>query len=134
MVDFIKCQTERDLTDAFFEKLLLGAIDKRLDHEELEAHHPVQDSPNKIFTLPHRSQTAGKGKERQLSGDETIVQSPTSAFEERPSSMIASGHVPAGHRSASHHPTEPILESEEPGSQPPPRSSTLESFWWKRRS
>ena len=36
MVDIIKCQTERDLTHAFFEKLLLGAIEKRSAHAELE--------------------------------------------------------------------------------------------------
>ena len=130
MVDFIKCQTERDLTDAFFEKLLLGAIDKRLDHEEMKAQHPVRDSPNETLTLPHRSQTAGKGKERQWSEDETIVQSPTLAFEERPSSMIASGQMSARFRSGSRRPTEPILESEEPGFQTLPRSSTN---WWKRR-
>lgn len=34
MVDTIKCQTEADLTEPFFKKLLLGAIDKTLDHEE----------------------------------------------------------------------------------------------------
>lgn len=34
MVDTIKCQTEDDLTELFFKKLLLGAIDKHLDHEE----------------------------------------------------------------------------------------------------
>ena len=130
MVDFIKCQTERDLTDAFFEKLLLGAIDKRFDNEEMEAHHSVKDSPNKILTLPHRSQTAGKGKERQWSEDGTIVQSPTSAFEDRPSNVIVSGQMSARFRPASRRPTESILESEEPGFQTLPRSSTN---WWKRR-
>ena len=131
MVDFIKCQTERDLTTAFYEKLLLGAIDKRLDHEEMEAHHPVKDGPNTTLTLPHRSQTAGKGKERQWSEDETIVQSPTAAFEERPSSVIAPGQISARIRPASRRPTEPVSESEESGFQTLPRSFTN---WWKGRS
>lgn len=34
MVDTVKCQTEADLTEPFYKKLLLGAIDKTLDHEE----------------------------------------------------------------------------------------------------
>ena len=134
MVDTIKCQTKRDLTPAFFEKLLLGAIDKRLDNAEMEAHHRVKDSPDTALTLPHRSKTAGKGKERQLSEEETIVTSPTSAFEARPSSMITSRQVSARLRPVSRHPTEPILESEEPGLQTLPRSSTIGSFWWKRGS
>ena len=35
MVDFISCSTEADLTEEFFHKLLLGAIDKATDHKEL---------------------------------------------------------------------------------------------------
>lgn len=34
MVDTVRCQTEADLTERFFKKLLLGAIDKAVDHEE----------------------------------------------------------------------------------------------------
>ena len=33
MVDTVTCLTEGDLTEKFFEKLLLGAIDKAVDHE-----------------------------------------------------------------------------------------------------
>lgn len=35
MVDTIHCSTEADLTEEFFHKLLLGAIDKVADHVEL---------------------------------------------------------------------------------------------------
>ncbi len=51
MVDTVKCQTEADLTEPFFKKLLLGAIDKTLDQQESIAapssynnytHHPNQ--------------------------------------------------------------------------------------------
>lgn len=35
MVDFIHCSTKADLTEEFFHKLLLGAIDKVTDHVDL---------------------------------------------------------------------------------------------------
>lgn len=78
MVDTIKCQSELDLTDAFYEKLLLGAIDNRLDHTKIEAHHSSKDDGDNVPALPHRSKTEviGKGKARQWSDDETVVASP----------------------------------------------------------
>lgn len=51
MVDTVKCQTDADLTEPFFRKLLLGAIDKMVDQQEPTAapspynnytHHPHQ--------------------------------------------------------------------------------------------
>lgn len=75
MVDTIKCQSELDLTEAFYEKLLLGAIDKRLDHQKVAAHLPAKDSQDFVPTLSYRPKTTGKGKERQWSDDETLVAS-----------------------------------------------------------
>ena len=75
MVDTIKCESELDLTEEFFEKLLLGAIDKRLDHQKVTAHHPANDSQDLVPTLPHRSKTVGNGKEPQWLDDETLVAS-----------------------------------------------------------
>lgn len=72
MVDTIKCQTEADLTELFFKKLLLGAIDKSLDHEETTAspsssynnytHHPSQ---------PTRTATANEDRQHQDEGNST---------------------------------------------------------------
>ena len=73
MVDTIRCQSELDLTEKFYEKLLIGAIDKRLDRTKVEAHSPTKNTPFAALTLPHRSKIAGKGKEPQRSDDETLV-------------------------------------------------------------
>lgn len=65
MVDTVKCQSEADLTEPFFRKLLLGAIDKTIDQQETIAgpspynnytHHPKQ--------LTRRA-TAGGGQQQQ---------------------------------------------------------------------
>ena len=82
MVDTIKCQSEVDLTEIFFEKLLLGAIDKRWDHEKIETQAPkLEESSHtqeqRSSTLPHRLLSMGKGKERQFSDDDTLVGSST---------------------------------------------------------
>ena len=73
MVDTIRCQSELDLTEAFFEKLLLGAIDKGFDRKKMIPHDPVKDGQDSLPSLSHRFKTTGKGKERQWSGDETLV-------------------------------------------------------------
>ena len=85
MVDTIKCQSEVDLTKNFFEKLLLGAINKRWDHEKIETQAPkLEESSHTSHTqeqpssaLPHRLLSMGKGKERQFSDDDTLVGSST---------------------------------------------------------
>ncbi|KAK3170567.1 hypothetical protein OEA41_002648 [Lepraria neglecta] len=81
-VDTIKCQSEVDLTKNFFEKLLLGAIDNRWDHEKMETQAPkleesshAQEQP--LSALPHRLLSMGKGIERRLSDDDTLVGSST---------------------------------------------------------
>ncbi len=73
MVDTIKCQSELDLTPDFFEKLLLGAIDKGLDRKQVEVHDPVNDRQYNSPTLSHRFKANGKGRERQWSDDATLV-------------------------------------------------------------
>lgn len=120
MVDTVQCQSELDLTEAFYEKLLLGAINKKLDHEKIAAHEPAKDGHDFIPALPHRSKTVLNGKEPQWSDDETLVASssrgnslhanrsstmqtlhessiedarPQPAFEGRPSNMNTSRHA-----------------------------------------
>lgn len=75
MVDTIKCESELDLTEQFFEKLLLGAIDKRMDRKKIETHDPAGYDQDTYHAMPHRSKAPSKGKERQRSGDETLAQS-----------------------------------------------------------
>ena len=53
MVDTITCFSEADLTDKFFEKLLLGAIDKAVDHEVIETPSSASYPTNGHDQLPH---------------------------------------------------------------------------------
>lgn len=75
MVDRIQCKSELDLTESFFEKLLLGAINKRFDHEKMEPHDPAKYGQDTYHAIPHRSKAPSKGKERQRSGNETLAES-----------------------------------------------------------
>lgn len=79
MVDTIKCESELDLTEQFYEKLLLGAIDKRLDRKKIETHDPAGYGQDTHHAIPHRSKAPSKGKERQRSGDETLPESSSRA-------------------------------------------------------
>ena len=122
MVDTIQCQSELDLTEAFFEKLLLGAIDKGLDRKKMDAHNPLRAAQESPPPLSHRFKATGKGKERQWSGDDTLVGSssrgnsmhypnrsstmrtlnespaddapPTRVFQESPTNMASSRYAP----------------------------------------
>ena len=73
MVDRVQCQSVLDLSHEWFEKLLLGAIDKKLDRKKIEVHDPATDVPDTSSTLSHRFKPDDKGKERQGSDDDTIV-------------------------------------------------------------
>lgn len=73
MVDTVQCRSVLDLNHQWFEKLLLGAIDRKMDRKEIEAHGPALDIQDSTFTLAHRFQSDGKGKERQCSDDNTIA-------------------------------------------------------------
>ena len=73
MVDTIKCGSELDLTHQFFEKLLLGAIDKRLDQSEMETHDPTQYGQDTYHAMPDHPKAPSKGKEQQSSDDEHLV-------------------------------------------------------------
>lgn len=155
MIDTIKCKSELDLTEAFFKKLLLGAIDKSLDHKKMEDHDLAKFSRSNDPTLPHRPIMIGKGKERQWSDDETLIgsssrwnsvsgnrasttlhKSPTSdarhtsTFGERHSPVTGNG--PPSRRTTFH---DPIQEAEDPEPRLTQRSSTIGSHvssWWKR--
>ena len=77
MVDTVPCQSELDLTEQFFEKLLLGAIDKSLDRKQMEANVPANHSPHTAPAMSHRPKMNCNGKERQYSDDDTLVGSST---------------------------------------------------------
>ena len=53
MVDTITCLSEADLTEKFFEKLLLGAIDKAVDHEVIETPSSAVYPANSDDQQPH---------------------------------------------------------------------------------
>ena len=73
MVDTIQCQSELDLTELFYEKLLLGAIDKRLDRKKIEAHDPAKHGQDAYHEIPHRTKAPGTDRERPWSEAETLV-------------------------------------------------------------
>lgn len=67
MVDTIKCQSEADLTEPFFRKLLLGAIDKGLDHEETTVE-PSSSYNNYTHQPSQPTRTATVREDRQQQG------------------------------------------------------------------
>ncbi|KAL9044597.1 MAG: hypothetical protein Q9214_002280 [Letrouitia sp. 1 TL-2023] len=84
MVDTIKCVSELDLTPEWYEKLLLGGIDKRLDHEHVGSEASNSKSPpkngasNRISTgsswsLPSRTKSTNQSLQSSMTGDETLV-------------------------------------------------------------
>lgn len=76
MVDTVKCQTEADLTEPFYKKLLLGAIDKTLDHEESIA----ASSAYKNYTHHHSQPTRGAAASVDLQDfDQRPAESPHAA-------------------------------------------------------
>ena len=122
MVDTIQCQSELDLTESFYEKLLLGAIDKRLDRKKIEAHDPTTHGQDTYHDheIPHRAKAPGTDRVRPWSEAETLVgssrhgnslhanrsstmrtpiESPIEAaqtaqpFERNPLNMTSSGHA-----------------------------------------
>ena len=153
MVDTVQCQSELDLTELFYEKLLLGAIDKTLDRKKIEAHDPAKYGQDAYHEMTHRAKAPGTDRERPWSEAETLVgssrrgnsfhpnrsstmrtpiESPVDAthsaqpFERNPSNMISSRHASP--------PLDPprrrttinstIEETEEPEPRAPQRSST----------
>ena len=73
MVDRVQCRSVLDLNHEWFEKLLLGAIDRKMDRKEIEAHDPALDMQDSSPTLAHRVKSDDKGKERQWSDDNTTA-------------------------------------------------------------
>ena len=153
MVDTIKCQSELDLTELFFEKLLLGAIDTRFDRKELEAHDPTKYDQEAHDPIPHRAKAPSTGRESQWSGDTAVVgsssrgnsfytnrsstmrtpiESPVGAtqsaqaFERNPSNLTSFRHALPPLDPPRRHTTinSTIEETEESEPRAPPRSST----------
>lgn len=117
MVDTIRCQSDLDLTEAFYEKLLLGAISKKLDHKQIAAHEPAKDNQDFNFPLPHRSTTLLNGKEPQWSDDEV------------PEASLSRGNTLHTNRSSTQ-------EAEEPRLRAAQRSSTISSHgshWYQKK-
>ena len=153
MVDTIQCQSELDLTELFFEKLLLGAIDSRLDRQKIEAHDPAKYGQDAYHEIPHRAKAQGIDRERPLSEVETLVgssrpgnslhanrsstmrtpiESPieeaqsAQPFGRNPSNMTSFGHAspPLGSPRRRTTINSTIEETEEPEPRTPQRSST----------
>ena len=154
MVDTIKCQSERDLTEDFFEKLLLGAIDRRLDRKEIDAYDPAEHGQDAYHEISHRPKASGTNRtERPWSEAETLVGSSRrgNSFQPSRSSTMPTpiespvetaqsahpfGRNPSNMTSYRHTspPLDPphrrttinssIEETEEPEPRPPQRSST----------
>ena len=53
MIDTLSCQSENELTEKFFEKLLIGAIDKRVDYDEIEGSWDSAAEANGQGQRPH---------------------------------------------------------------------------------
>ena len=109
MVDTVRCESELDLTDDFFRKLLLGAIDRLIDEEDQKQQQhpssPVQPDiinnipPNPYVaaqynTLPVRSASGRTNISRTFSESDTVppsrgysfpVDSPLEPLQEVPS-------------------------------------------------
>lgn len=85
MVDTIKCETEADLTEPFFKKLLLGAINKRLDQEETTAapssswqnytHHPSQLTHTATVNQDRQQQDGGNRRAKTWAMDQRVSES-----------------------------------------------------------
>ena len=162
MVDTIKCQSELDLTEPFFEKLLLGAIDKRMDRKKIEAHNPVRHDQDTIHAMPYRSKAPGTDKERQWSSDDypvgssgrgtsghpnrhstmrTLVESPIDArqtaqtFHEGPSNMTSSRHAspPSGEYGRPRRPTT-FSSAIQEAEEPEPRAAQRSSTFGSHQS
>lgn len=53
MIDTLSCRSEDDLTEKFFEKLLIGAIDKTVDYDEVEGSWISAAGINDQCQSPH---------------------------------------------------------------------------------
>ena len=102
MVDTVQCRSVLDLDHGWFEKLLLGAIDRKMDRKEIEAHGPALDIQNGSSTLAYRVKSDDKGKERQWSDDNTTA-GPIRFNSKRASTMQTLFESPSDDVGSTHH-------------------------------
>ena len=102
MVDRVQCRSVLDLNHQWFEKLLLGAIDRKIDRKEIEAHDPALDIQDSTFTLAHRFKSDDKGKERQWSDDNNTA-GPSRFNPNRASTMQTLVESPSDDARSTHH-------------------------------
>lgn len=72
MINTLSCQAEDDLTEKFFEKLLIGAIDKNVDYDEIPAarNHKSDTHGQHRFSMPYRPKDAIKDNANPCPSDE----------------------------------------------------------------
>ena len=68
MVDTVSCESETDLTKKFFEKLLLGAIDKAIDHDKIPTAGTHGAEASGQGQLQHSSSMAHRPKDTTIKG------------------------------------------------------------------
>lgn len=77
MVDTVKCQEMEDLTEDFFRKLLLGAIDRREDSMAQNAHRTASQTPHNSpppsHALQHRPHSTETTNHAHFSDDDDTV-------------------------------------------------------------
>ncbi|KAL9609317.1 MAG: hypothetical protein Q9167_005904 [Letrouitia subvulpina] len=135
MVDTIQCQSEVDLTEDWFRKLLLGAIDKREDNRKIEDQQIADDAANAV--LPDRSISSRTSHSRPFSEVDTLV-GPSRGYSFPIDTNSTTLHEsPIVEKSNLHHPfsqraNETASMTTTTGTKqkasPPPRSSTIESI------
>lgn len=135
MVDTVNCLSEADLTEKFFEKLLLGAIDKAVDQEVIETpsdptnshsnqpQHYTPPQPTQQSTFPQGSYENFAPRHEQYSNDSSAERYPKTP-------MTTFYNLPAAQSSPSMSQTTPRSppQTEQPFQQPGtslPRQSTL---------
>lgn len=140
MVDTIRCETDLDLTEDFFRKLLLGAIDKKEDNRKIEEHPPANpQSPSNAqhTTLPDRSASIRTTNSRAWSETDNVA-SPTRQFsfpvvdrslstlQEVPTAESFGGQPPVLQKRQSTFKSRPSQSPEE--TSPPRRFSSLKNL------
>ena len=102
MVDRVQCRSVLDLNHQWFEKLLLGAIDRKMDRKEIEAHDPALEIQDSSLELGHRFESDDKGKERQWSDVNTTTE-PSRFNPNRASTMQTLVESPSDDGRSTHH-------------------------------
>lgn len=122
MVDTLRCLSFDDLTEDFYEKLLMGSFNKRLDHAE--HHRSTSNEANEHVTIqqafrPARNSTLVPS----ASPFETSRGDANGSFGEGPSTGY--GPFPQDWQRPSHNYTLASTQGQVPPRVPSPRSSTF---------